>query len=169
MLGKSHKVKSNKLINRGNYKLGSNWSVDLLGRQAIPGIVTDNQYLMDFTDRATRWRFGICLANNGEAEIIRGTNEWVRNYIDRVRYWYVRKEQRVEITLLADNLEFSYKRVQDALAAKDILQFFTAPRHSSSNGPAERGFGIIRAMARCMLKAEDIPVELWEAAALHAI
>jgi transposase InsO family protein len=169
MLGKAHKVKSNKLINREKYLPGRNWSVDLLGKQSTPGIVTNNQYLMVFTDRATRWRFGIGLANNGEAEIIRGAREWVRRYIDRVRYWYAQKEPRIEITLLADNLEFRYRRVQEELAAKDIIQFFTAPRHSSSNGLAERGFGMVRAMARCMLKAKDLPVEFWEAASLHAI
>jgi hypothetical protein len=95
------------------------------------------------------------LANNGEAEIVRGTRKWVCKYIDRVRYWYAQKEPRIEITLLADNLEFMFKRVQDELAAKDIIQFFTAPRYSSSTGLAERGFGMVRSIARCMLKAKD--------------
>jgi hypothetical protein len=84
MVGKIHKVKSNKLINCEKNLPGRNWSVDLLGKQTTPGIVTNNKYLMVFTDRATRWRFGIGLANNGEAENVRGAREWVCKYIDRI-------------------------------------------------------------------------------------
>jgi hypothetical protein len=66
MHGKNHTVKLNKLINRESYKPGRNWSVDLLGRQTTPGIVTDDQYLMAFIEKATRLRFGIRLKNNRE-------------------------------------------------------------------------------------------------------
>jgi hypothetical protein len=61
MLGKSHKIKSNRIINREKYLPGKNWSVDLFEKQSTAGIVTNNKYLMIFTDRATRWRFGIGL------------------------------------------------------------------------------------------------------------
>jgi hypothetical protein len=88
---------------------------------------------MVFTDRATRLRFGLGLKGNGEAEIKRGTLKWVRRYIDMVRFWYLAKGFRVEISLLADNLEFRYKKVQEVLAVRDIIQYFTSPRHSSSN------------------------------------
>jgi hypothetical protein len=49
---------------------------------------------MVFTERATRWRFGIGLDNNGEAEIVRGAREWIGKYIDRVYIGMIAKSRK---------------------------------------------------------------------------
>jgi hypothetical protein len=166
---KGHKVRSTKEVDKDHSEAGMDWHVDVLGRQDIPGLVTQHLTFIMFTDRKTRFRYGFGLLDNGEDEIILAVDRWDKKCLTRVRAWYREKYDRIPFTLLSDNLEFRYSKVQVAVAKLGVQQFFTAPRHSSSNGVAERGFGVIRPMARALMAAKDLPEEFWEAALVHAI
>ena len=154
---KGHKVRSTKEVDKDNSEVGVDWHVDVLGRQDIPALVTHHLTFIMFTDRKTRFRYGFGLLDNGEDEIILAVDRWDKKCLTRVRAWYKDKYDRIPFTLLSDNLEFRYSKVQVAVAKLGFQQFFTAPRHSSSNGVAERGFGIIRTMARAIMTARDLP------------
>jgi hypothetical protein len=87
----------------------------------------------------------------------------------RSKEWYSNNNKKIHILLLSDNLELKYKKIKERIAELGIHQYYTAPRHSSSNGLSERSIGVVRVMARAMFKARDLPTEFWEAALLHAI
>ena len=169
MVSKGHKVRSHRQVDKDESEVGRDWHVDLLGRQEVPAIVTGHACFIMFTDRRSRKRYGFGLVDNSEEEIILAINRWNSKCLSKVRAWYKDKYHITHISLLSDNLEFKYSRVQGLLGELGIQQFYTAPRHSSSNGVAERGFGIIRSMARAMMKANDMPEEFWEVALVHAI
>jgi hypothetical protein len=109
----------------------------------------------------------IGLKDNSERSIIEAVKIWYRECLAKVKAWYG-DQNRVPISLLADNLEFQYSGVKLIVSELGILQYYTAPAHSSSNGVAERGIGIIRMIARAILKAKDLPMEFWELAVKHA-
>jgi hypothetical protein len=169
MRAKGHRVRSHSPVNKDDSEVGLDWHVDLLGRQDVPGLVTGNFTFILYTDRKSRKKFGFGIADNTEEEILLAVNRWNTQCLAKVRAWYKDKYHIIHISLLSDNLEFKYPRVQAALSGIGVQQYYTAPRHSSSNGVSERGFGVLRPMARSMMTARDLPEEFWEAAMNHAV
>jgi hypothetical protein len=140
-----------------------------MGKNDTPALVTGNHYFIIFTDRKTRLRFGLGLKNNAEESILVAIEEWNKRFVVRAKEWYSSNKEKIHISLLSDNLELKYKKIQERIAELGIHQYYTAPRHSSSNGLSERSIGVVRVMARAMLKARDLPIEFWEAALSQAI
>jgi hypothetical protein len=139
-----------------------------MGKNDTPALVTGNHYFIIFTDRKTRLQFGLGLKNNAEESILVAIEEWNRMFVVRAKEWYSSNKKKIHNSLLSDNLELKYKKIQDRITELGIYQYYTAPRHSSSNCLSERSIGVVRVMARAVLKARDLPVEFWEAALLHA-
>ena len=168
-LVKGHKVRSHKVIDHSESEIGLDWHVDVSGKSEVPAIVTGNNYTLTFTDRNSAIRLVIGLHDKSAEEIQAAVCTWHHKMLLKVKSWYGKKyNDRVPITLLSDNLEFKYPQVQETVARCGAEQFFTAKHHSSSNGVAERGFGVLRPMARALLKAKDLPEEFWELATRHS-
>jgi hypothetical protein len=140
-----------------------------MGRNDTLALATGNYYYINFTDRKTRIRYRLGLKTNWEESNLWTIEEWNKRFVRRAKVWYSENRDKVHMSILSDNLELKYKKVQERIAELGIQQFYTAPRHSSSNGLAEREIGVVQVMARVILKARDLPTEFCELAFLHAI
>jgi hypothetical protein len=165
---KGRKIRSTITVDREASKLGMDWHVDLLGKHQEPALGTKNEYIVVFTDRYSRYRVVYGARSNDEAAIIQVVIAWNEGYVMKAKAWTQDQTSHTPISLYSDNLEFKYPGVQRLLASFGINQYFTAPRHSSSNGVAERSIGIIRTMARALMRARDLPEPFWEMAIRHA-
>ena len=76
----------------------------------------------------------------------------------------------IPIFLKSDNGVFKADRIKVLCIQKGIVQKFTAPYHSSSNGDAEKALGDTRFMAMRMLAHSELPEALfWEVADAAAV
>jgi transposase InsO family protein len=151
---KAQKRRSTIEVHREASEIGADWHVDLLGKQAVQGIETGNEYFIIFIDRFSRYRLGFGLKSNTVESILFALNRWYQNAILKAK---ALGSTNIRISLYSDNLEMKYPKIQEWCAHKGIEQFYTAPGHSSSNGLVERAIGVTRNMARALLKARDLP------------
>jgi hypothetical protein len=84
---------------------GTELSVDIIGRNDTPALVTGNHYFINFTDRKTRIRYGLGLNNNAEESILAVVEEWNKRFVVRAKEWYSVNKKKIQISLLSDNLE----------------------------------------------------------------
>jgi len=84
-LAKAHKHRSTRIIPLESSLPGTEWSVDLMGKNDTPALVTGNHYFIIFTDRKTRLRFGLGLKNNAEESILVAIEEWNKRFVVRAK------------------------------------------------------------------------------------
>ena len=164
---KGQKIRSTKIVDKDATEKGLSWHMDLPGKNKTPAIVTGNRSRVIFTDRKTRYRYYIGITDNSEEEIKTAIYAWHTKCILLVKGWYKDRYDTVPISLLADNLEAAYSESQDLLRSLGVMPTFTSAEHSSSNGLAERGIGIIRTIDRSLRKSKHLPDEFWEVSERH--
>jgi hypothetical protein len=98
-----------------------------MGRNDTPALVTGNHYFIIFTDRKTRIRYGLGLKTHAEESILSAVEEWNKMFVVRAKEWYSVNTKKIHISLLSDNLELKYKKIQERIAELGIHQYYTAP------------------------------------------
>ena len=78
---------------------------------------------------------------------------------EELSYWrhYYQNVPNFRFHLHADNLEFKYPEVVTRLTNLGVTIHYTAPGHSSSNGLAERGIGVLDQKERTLRIARNMP------------
>jgi hypothetical protein len=71
---KAQKKRSTIEVPREASEIGADWHVDLLGKQAVPGIETGNKYFIIFIDRSSRYRLEFGLKSNNFESILFAVN-----------------------------------------------------------------------------------------------
>ena len=117
-------------------------------------------------DSATRMTFVYFTKRRDDTTVI----EMLQLFYDEViRPIIAEDSSLLPIFLQTDNGEFESKKVNQFCTERGIIQRFTQPGHSSSNGLAEVQIRYIKESARSMMLHADLPQPYWQCAASHAV
>jgi hypothetical protein len=152
----AHKQQSHKHLDKDQYLTGQCWHADATGRKETPALKTGTLIGLLFRDRQSRFYVGYSVRNNDTAEIINVLETWDR---EELQFWKQKYKDvpNFRFHLYADNLEFAYPAVVDRLRTMCVDVHHTAPYHSSSNGLAERGIGVLDQKERTLRIARNMP------------
>jgi hypothetical protein len=136
--------------------IGQRWFFDVSG-PFVPSIKEGNKYLTIFVDDASGLVKKYYMPNKSDQEVMKVIEKFHDEYLVRVKARGIGFLQ-----IQSDNGEFKSTRVRKFCATNDIYQRFTSPRHSNSNGRAERGIGNAKAVGRVLLAHSGLGEEFWE-------
>jgi hypothetical protein len=139
--------------------MGQYWAVDTSGPYS-PAIITGAMFKTVFIELVCRLMVSFYHVSNDEKSIL----EIIRKFDDEI-LGLVKAKGILPIFLKSDNGSFKSNKVKVFCVQKGIVQRFTAPYHSSSNGDAERALGKTRFLAMRMIAHSDLGEGLfWEQA-----
>lgn len=162
-LGKATRHFKHTKVKRAQKK-GELWHADFSGPFA-PSI-EGNQYMVVIVDSATRMTFVYFTKRRDDTTVI----EMLQLFYDEViRPIIAEDSSLLPIFMQTDNGEFESKKVNQFCTERGIIQRFTQPGHSSSNGLAEVQIRYIKESARSMMLHADLPQPYWQCAASHAV
>ena len=160
----ARRVISHRKVDRSDRVKGKYWSCDTSGPYD-PSIVKKNIYKTVFIELVTRMMISMYHQSNDE----RTVREIIVRF-DEEMLGIVKAQGIIPIFLKSDNGVFKAEKIRVLCVQKGIVQKFTAPHHSSSNGDAERALGDTRFMAMRMLAHSNLSEALfWEQADQAAV
>ena len=125
-------------------------------KKETPALKTGTLIGILFRDRQSPFYAGYSVKNNDSDEILHVIEKWDS---EELVYWRNKYKDipNFRFHLHADNLELVYPAVHDKLRSLGVDLHKTAPYHSSSNGLAERGIGVIDQKERTLRIARNMP------------
>lgn len=158
-LGKSHRLAFQKSSNRGLTMPGEVIHTDVCGPMTIesPG---GARYMLTFKDDATSFRFVYFLKHKDDVyDRFKIFDQMIRNKFNK----------SIKVLRSDNGTEFRNKLMNTYLESKGITRETTAPYTPEQNGKAERDNRTIIESARTMLRAKDLPKNLWAEAVNTAV
>jgi hypothetical protein len=142
--------------------IGQKWYMDYSG-PFIESINGNLRYLVIFIEDVTGYIAVFFTLTRDAPEAIRTLKEFENKFLLRIRANGVRN-----ILIQSDNGEFKSMLVKQHCREAGILQRYTAPYSSSSNGRAERAIGVVKATGRVLLGHSGLEETFWTFAAKTA-
>jgi len=159
---KSTQIRS--LVDKSRFEIGKMWYVDLSG-PFVESLIRKNVYMAVFVDSAARLIISYYMRSKEGIEVAKVLQLFVAEYLISPRF----DKTKAFIFLQSDNGEFADKKIKLLSWKSGIVQRYSAPYHSVSNGPVERAILKIKEMGKAFLIEKSMPQEYWEFSARMAV
>ena len=160
---KMRSKQSRSLIDKSRFDVGKMWYVDLSG-DFIESLIRKNKYMVVFVDSRSRLIVVYFIKSKSGDEVLKILEKFINEFLVSPRF----NKEKEFIFLQSDNGEFADEKIKLFSWKCGIMQRFSAPYHSVSNGPVERAILKVKEMGKAFLIEKLMPEEYWEFAASMA-
>jgi hypothetical protein len=158
-----NKRQNRKTVDRFKYSPGELWYADVSG-PFEPSLIYRNIYKVVFVDSYTRLTVIDFIGSKDDKSILEVLSEFTKVHVA-----FALAQGVNPVFIQSDNGEFDSSKVKFFCISHGLVQRFSPPYHSITNGPVERMIRKVKEMGRAMMIEKSMPQEYWEWAASAAV